>query len=403
MPQIIKLNPMIGLKSASCGTKTPADSLPIAASASLKGNQVTLNIGIVGAGNISARYMQGLQKYPHLKVSYIADIDHARAASLASEFSVPGSGGTDALLANESIDVVINLTPPNLHASTVIRALDAGKSVYVEKPLATTREDALLMLKAERENPGILGSAPDTFLGSAGQTARHAIDSGYIGAPIGASAFVRSSRAETWHPNPGFLFEPGGGPVMDMGPYYIAALVNCLGPIHRVSADARIGSPTRKVTAPGRVVDEIPVSVNTHTSAVFSFTSGAIGTVLMSFDVWDTTLPRIEIYGTEGTLSLNDPNTFDGDVRLKRHEHSDWRVLAPVTQLFGLVGTPEQHRRGLGVDDLAGALAGGPHRANSGFAFHVLDTMLAIDEAAAAGQSIVLQSRTDRPAPLFNS
>lgn len=364
---------------------------------------MTLNIGIVGAGNISARYMQGLQKYAELKVGYIADIDHARAASLAAEFTVPRSGSADALLADDSIDVVINLTPPNLHARTVIQALEAGKSVYVEKPLATTREDGLLMLKAERENPGILGSAPDTFLGSAGQTARHAIDSGYIGTPIGASAFVRSSRAETWHPSPGFLFEQGGGPVMDMGPYYIAALVNCLGPIRRVSADARIGSETRIVTAPDRTVDEIPVTVNTHASAVFSFVSGAIGTILMSFDVWDTTLPRIEIYGTEGTLSLNDPNTFDGDVRLKRREHSEWQVLEPVTPLFGAVGTPEQHRRGLGVNDLAGALAGGPHRANSGFAFHVLDAMLAIDEAAAAQQTIFLESWTERPAPLFNS
>ena len=144
---------------------------------------------------------------------------------------------------------------------------------------------------------------------------------------------------------------------MDMGPYYIAALVNCLGPIRRVSADARIGSPTRTVTAPERLVDEVPVTVNTHASAVFSFDSGAIGTILMSFDVWDTTLPRIEIYGTEGTLSLNDPNTFDGDVRLRRREHSEWQVLEPVTPLFGAVGTPEQHRRGLGVNDLAGALA----------------------------------------------
>jgi predicted dehydrogenase len=364
---------------------------------------MTINIGIVGAGNISARYMKGLQNFPGLSVKYIADIDHGRAAALAAEFSVPGSGGAEDLLADESIDVVINLTPPNLHASTVIQALEAGKSVYVEKPLATNREDALLMLKAERENPGILGSAPDTFLGSAGQTARHAIDAGLIGTPIGASAFVRSSRAETWHPNPGFLFEQGGGPVMDMGPYYIAALVNCLGPIRRVSAEARIGSPTRTVTAPDRVVDEVPVSVNTHASAVFSFESGAVGTILMSFDVWDTTLPRIEIYGTEGTLGLNDPNTFDGDVRLKRREHSEWQVLEPVTPLFGAVGTPEQHRRGLGVNDLAGALAGQPHRANSAFAFHVLDAMLAIDESAAAGQAIVLESRADRPAPVFQS
>ncbi|NUP75460.1 MAG: Gfo/Idh/MocA family oxidoreductase, partial [Sinomonas sp.] len=216
----------------------------------------------MGAGNISGRYVQGLRRrFPQLEVRRIADVDLGRAEALASRFAVPFHGAVDDLLADDGVDVVVNLTPPVLHAQTVIEALSAGKHVYVEKPLATSLDDGRQMMETARRHGVLLGSAPDTFLGSAGQTARHAIDSGIIGEPIAASAFVRSSRAEAWHPDPRFLFLPGGGPVMDMGPYYISALVNCLGPIARVSADSRIGARTRPMTAEGRVADFLEVTV----------------------------------------------------------------------------------------------------------------------------------------------
>ncbi|MGO4859791.1 Gfo/Idh/MocA family protein [Arthrobacter sp. 2MCAF14] len=355
------------------------------------------SIGIIGAGNISGRYIMGLKRrFPHLEVRRVADVDLGRAEALASKFELPAFGSVLDLLSDESIDIVVNLTPPLLHARTVIEALSAGKHVYVEKPLATSLEDGRQMIESARQNGVLLGSAPDTFLGSAGQTARHAIDAGMIGEPIAASAFVRSSRAEKWHPDPRFLFQPGGGPVMDMGPYYISALVNCLGPIKRISAAARIGAPTRPMTAEGRVADSLDVTVDTHASAIFSFASGAIGTVMMSFDVQDTALPLIEIYGTEGTLSLHDPNQFDGPVLIKRHEDDAWRELEPVTPAFG--APSEQNQRGLGVDDLASAIDGGIHRASAEFAFHVLEVMLGIDKAAHLGEVITLDSTVDRPA-----
>jgi predicted dehydrogenase len=265
--------------------------------------------------------------------------------------------------------------------------------------LATTVEDGRTVLDAAARTGRVLGAAPDTFLGSASQTARRAIDDGLIGTPIGASAFISHSKAETWHPDPRFLFQAGGGPVMDLGGYYVAVLVNCLGPIRTVTGATRIGAPVRTVTSPERAVDSIDVEVATHASAVLTFASGVIGTTLMSFDVWDTELPRIEIYGTEGTLSLPNPNHFDGDVRVKRHSDTDWTVLDPVVELFGAVGTREQVRRGLGVRDLADAIEGGPHRANAEFAFHILEALCAVEDASRQSAVVQLTSTCERPEP----
>jgi predicted dehydrogenase len=255
------------------------------------------------------------------------------------------------------------------------------------------------VLDAAARTSRVLGAAPDTFLGSASQTARRAIDDGLIGTPIGAAAFISHSRAETWHPDPRFLFQEGGGPVMDMGGYYFAILVNCLGPIRTVAGATRVGAPVRTVTSPERVVDSIDVEVATHASAVLTFASGVIGTTLMSFDIWDTELPRIEIYGTEGTLSLPNPNHFDGDVRVKRHSDTDWTVLDPVVELFGAVGTREQIRRGLGVRDLANAIEGRPHRANAQFAYHVLEALCAVEDASRRSAVVHLTSTCERPEP----
>ncbi|WP_262697475.1 MULTISPECIES: Gfo/Idh/MocA family protein [Streptomyces] len=361
----------------------------------------THRIGILGSGNIFGRYVTGLARYPELEIVRVADIDVARAKQAAADHSIPAWGDDRQLYADDSVDIVVNLTPPVHHARTIITALEAGKHVYVEKPLATTVTDGEAVLAAAARTGRVLGSAPDTFLGSAAQTARKAIDSGLIGTPIGASAFIGHSKAETWHPNPAFLFQPGGGPVMDMGPYYLAVLVNCLGPVATVSAAARIGVPERTVTAPERTVDTVEVTIPTHTGAVLTFASGVIATTQMSFDVWDSDLPYLEIYGSEGTLSLANPNHFDGDVRLRRHGDGDWTVLEPALELFGAVGTREQARRGLGVRDLANAVEGGPHRANAAFAFHVLEGLCALEGSAQQGRSVTLSSSCERPQPLF--
>ncbi|NGO06688.1 Gfo/Idh/MocA family oxidoreductase [Streptomyces sp. HC44] len=363
----------------------------------------THRIGILGSGNIFGRYVTGLARYPELEIVRVADVDVARAKQAAADHNISSWGDDSELYADESIDIVINLTPPVHHARTITTALEAGKHVYVEKPLGTTVAEGRAVLEAAARSGRVLGSAPDTFLGSASQTARKAVDAGLIGTPVGASAFISHSKAEAWHPDPRFLFQPGGGPVMDMGPYYFAILVNLLGPIRTVTAASRIGAPVRTVTAPGSTVGSIEVTVPTHASAVLTFASGVIGTTLMSFDIWDTELPRMEIYGTEGTLSLPNPNNFDGDVRLRRHGDTDWTVLEPAVGLFGAVDTREQHRRGLGVRDLADAIEGGPHRANASFAFHVLEALCAVEDASQQGRLVQLQSTCERPQPRYSA
>jgi predicted dehydrogenase len=227
------------------------------------------------------------------------------------------------------------------------------------------------------------------------------LDAGAIGDPIGAAAFVSSTRAEEWHPDPTFLFRPGGGPLLDMGPYYIAALVNCLGPVAEVSGATRIGATPRLVTHSDRLVDSIDVDVATHTSATLRFANGAIGTLLMSFDIWHEDLPHIEIYGTAGALRLADPNDFDGAVRLRRNTESHWEELEPVLPQGGEPGNDDQQMlRGIGVADLVRANAGGPHRASGEFAYHVLEVLASVEAASAQHTVVSPQSTCERPPAL---
>lgn len=356
-------------------------------------------IGILGCGNIFPRYVEGMQRFSELEIVHVADMDVERAREAAATYGIPAFGVPEGLYEDPAVEIVVNLTPPAFHASTIIAALQAGKHVYVEKPLALSKVDARAVLNYARDAGLTVASAPDTFLGSANQTARRALDDGMIGEPIGATAFVRHSRAETWHPNPGFLFGAGGGPVLDMGPYYVANLVNLLGPVQQVFASTRTGLRRRPVSAPDRAVDFVEVTVPTHASASLSFTSGAVATTVMSFDVWHTELPYMEIYGTEGTLSLPNPNTFDGDVRIKNLNDVEWRTLEPVTEPFGRVGTPDQYMRGLGVADLAGALSGSSLRVNGEFAFHTLEVLGAFQESEDSGAPVNILSTCSRPEP----
>jgi predicted dehydrogenase len=270
--------------------------------------------------------------------------------------------------------------------------------VFVEKPVSTTVADAQSLNRLATDHEVLLGAAADTFLGSAGQTARAAIDAGAIGEPIGAIAIVRHSKAERWHPDPSFLFEPGGGPALDWGPYHLAALMNLLGPIKEVSGHTRIGTPERIVTAPGRRVDRIKVTVPTHVSGTLIFDSGAICTVMLSFDVWESELPHIEVYGSEGTLSLPNPDLPDGDVRVRRNGEDVWRVLEPVVAPSApMHDTAAQHLRGLGVVDMVGAIGGRPHRASGILATHVLDALDALERSSQTGRHIRLATSCDRP------
>lgn len=363
-----------------------------------------VGVGIVGCGNISRRYVTGMRRFGRLRLVGCADLIPELAEKLADEAGITAYPTIEELLADPAVEVVVNITPPVAHASVTVAALDAGKHVYVEKPIAARLADVAAMFDAAERNDRLLGSAPDTFLGSAGQTARAAIDRGAIGDPIGAVAFVTHSKAELWHPNPTFLFQPGGGPGLDLGPYYITELVNLLGPVRSVAGFSRIGAPIRTVTAPDRQVDSIEVTTPTHAGAVLRMASGVIVTMMLSFDAWDSRLPFIEVYGDRGTLSLPDPNGFDGDVSVRAHSDESWTVLDPVLSPTGdAADMAVQMLRGFGVADLVDAIDGAPHRASGMLARHVLEVLEAIETSSRTSTVVEIVSTVERPEPRMES
>ncbi|MBO1334562.1 Gfo/Idh/MocA family protein [Streptomyces sp. VRA16 Mangrove soil] len=360
------------------------------------GESRKFTVGILGTGSIFKAYAAGLASVPQLQVVRVADLDQDRARAAAEQFGIPAWGTTEQLLADDSVDIVVNITPPAAHAPLTDAALRAGKHVYTEKPLAATTELARRNMATAEASGRVLGGAPDTFLGAAGQTARAALDAGLIGTPFAATSFVRSSRAQTWHPDPTFLFQAGGGPVLDFGPYHVAALVNLLGPVTDVLGASGQAQETIAVTSQDRRVDTVDVQVATHATSVLRFASGTLATTMYSFDVWDSDTPSIEVYGTEGTLQLPDPNHFDLPVRIRRRDESQWRELKPVCPpVAPPAGTPF---RGPGVLDLAEHLRGGPHRASAEFAYHVLDVLELMQAASFESGALRVTSTVDRPA-----
>ncbi len=352
-----------------------------------------VKIGIIGVGNILGAYVRGCRAFDILDLVACADIDMPKAQARAQEFDIPLACTVDELLARPDIQIVVNLTVPAVHAAVTLAAIAAGKSVQSEKPLAVTREDGQRILAAAREKGVLVGCAPDTFLGGGQQTCRKLIDDGAIGRPVAAVAFMTGHGPERWHPNPDFFYQVGGGPMFDMGPYYLTALVNLLGPARRVTGSAQ-KSFTERVAGPDRVNGRrIPVDIPTHIAGVMDFASGAVATLITSFDVWAANLPRIEIYGAEGSLSVPDPNTFGGAVRLRTADDSEWRDV-PHTHSTD-VG------RGIGVADMAYALTTGrPHRACGELAYHVLDLMHAFHDASSQDRHIYVSSSCERPTPL---
>jgi predicted dehydrogenase len=352
-------------------------------------------VGVVGCGKISGIYFKNMcGLFDNLEVVACADLDMARAEASAAEFSGVEAVSVDELIGDAAIDIVVNLTVPKAHYEVSMRAVEAGKSVYAEKPMTLTREEGRTLLEAAKAGSVLVGNAPDTFLGAGLQTCRQLMDEGAIGAPVGAVAFMLCRGHERWHPDPEFYYEVGGGPVFDMGPYYLTALVSLLGSVTRVTGVARKTFPERTITSEKKKGKIIPVDIPTHVAGVMDFESGPIGTMLMSFDVWAHALPRIEIYGTEGSMNVPDPNGFGGPIQVKRAGSAVWEDV-PVERAYG------ENTRGLGVADMACALQSGrAHRANGDLAYHVLDIMHAVHEASDRGQHIALESRCDRPAPL---
>jgi len=352
-------------------------------------------IGIIGCGKISGVYFQNLsQMFSNTEVIACSDLIQERARAAAEEFDIPKACSTPELLADPEVQLALNLTIPAVHAEVCLSALEAGKHVYLEKPLSVVREDGKKVLKTAQANGLLLGGAPDTFLGGGIQTCRKLIDDGWIGEPVAATAFMTTPGHERWHPDPEFYYKLGGGPMFDMGPYYLTALINLLGPVKRLTGATRITYPERTITSEPKYGKKITVDVPTHVAGVLEFSSGPIGTILTSFDVWGTNLPSIEIYGTAGSLAVPDPNTFGGPVRILRKGETEWQEVPLV---YGYT----ENNRGLGVADMALAIqTGRAPRANGELLYHVLDLMAGFHEAADTGRHYETTSSCERPEPL---
>jgi predicted dehydrogenase len=348
-------------------------------------------VALVGCGNISAQYLASLPQLSNLRLVSVTDAVEAAAERVAAEQGVPARSLED-VLADPEVDLVLNLTPPQLHAPLTIAALEAGKHVYLEKPFAVGADEATQMLAAAERSGRRIGSAPDTVLGIGIQTARRLIDDGQIGRPVAATAFMMSPGHEGWHPNPGFYYLRGGGPLLDMGVYYLTALVTLLGPIAEVSAMSSRMRTERKVPDAGPRAGEIlPVEVDTYVAATLRHDSGVISTLIVSFDTIASRLPRIEVYGTEASLDVPDPNQFANPVGISRAR------TEPFEYVSDLAGYPDAGR-GYGLSDLVRAISTGtPHRQSAELGFHVHEVMGRVEEASATGATVSVVSRCERP------
>jgi predicted dehydrogenase len=353
-----------------------------------------LRVGIVGAGKISGQYSATLARLPELAVTAVADLDEARARELAGRHDGARVLPLPELCTADEVDVVLNLTTPAGHAPIALAALAGGKHVYGEKPLAATTSDGRA-ITAAAEAAGLRAAcAPDTVLGTGVQTARAALDSGAIGVPHAATAFMTTPGHERWHPDPEFYYQPGGGPLFDMGPYYLTSLVHLLGPVRRVVAMASRPQAERTIGSGPRAGTTFPVGIDTHTTGILHHDGGALTTMIMSFDTWAAALPRIEVYGATGSLSVPDPNYFAGDVALFTRDAPEWKVLAPSAG-YADAG------RGVGLLELHDAVAEDrPHRTGADVALHVLDVMESMQTSAATGTAVTVTTTCTQPAPL---
>lgn len=352
-----------------------------------------LRIGVVGVGNISRQYFAELPKLPNLALTAVADLDLDRATAVAAEQGVKPLA-VDALLAHPEVDAVLNLTIPAAHTEIALRALDAGKHVYGEKPLALATAEARPVLERASAAGLRIGSAPDTVLGTGVQTARALLDAGRIGAPVAAAVTWTAPGHELWHPAPAFYYQPGGGPLFDMGPYYLTTLVTFFGPVLRVSGAVSRSSRERTVATGPSAGTRIPVDVDTHVTAVLEHASGVISTVTVSFEVWKTRAPLFEVYGTAGTLAVPDPNQFSETVSIATADDRTWRDV-PASAGYADAG------RGVGLADLARAIeTERPHRASGELAFHVLEIMEAVIAAGTEHRVVELTSSVTRPEPV---
>lgn len=348
-----------------------------------------VGVGIIGAGNISDQYLGTLTRLPDIRVLFVADLDEERAAAQAGRYGVAGSGSVEGLLAVPEIEIVVNLTIPAVHAEVGMRILAAGKNVWSEKPLALDRASGRELLD-EAERRGLrVACAPDTFLGAGLQTVRRAVDEGRIGVPLTALTLFQTGGPERWHPSPDFFYARGGGPLFDMGPYYLTTLVQVFGPVRSVYALGSTSHETRTVGSGPRAGETIEVEIPSHVSALLDFASGASAQSVFSFQSHLERVGFVEVAGSEGAVVSPDPNTFKGTVEIR----SGGATEAVETHFPWL--------RGVGVLEYARAIrAGVPERASGALAFHVLDIMVSIAESIDRGRPVAVESTVQRPAAL---
>ena len=350
-----------------------------------------VGVGLIGAGNISGEYLRNLTRFPDTRVVAIGDLAPELAEAKAAEFGTANAGDVSVVLGDPGVEIVVNLTVPTAHADVAMAAVRAGKHVWNEKPLTTDRATAAELLAAADRAGVRVGGAPDTFLGSGLQAARRLVDERAIGTPLSAIASMTSPGPDAWHPNPAFFFQPGAGPLFDIGPYYLTALVQLLGAVESVAAVGSIARSTRLVGSGPLAGQTFPVDTPSHVAALYRFVGGASAQATFSFDAPQFRY-ALEISGTDGTLILPDPNLFGGEICIRRPDGSGPESLETTTG---------RSTRGTGVLDMARAIrAGRPHRADGALAFHVLDTMVATLEAAERATTVAIASRVSPAPPL---
>jgi predicted dehydrogenase len=362
-------------------------------------------IGIIGCGNISGAYLTGAARSELVRVKSVADIRADAAEARTREYGVQAVS-VDALLADADIEIVLNLTVPAAHAPVSLQIIDAGKHVYLEKPLATRFAEAKPVMQAAIAKQLRVGCAPDTFLGAAHQACRYAIDKGMIGVPVAGAASVLSHGMEHWHSNPAFFYQHGGGPIHDLGPYYVTQLVNLLGPVSRVTGQVSTASTTRTITSEPLAGQTIAVEVPTTVNGVLSFANGANVSLCHSWDVWKHKRVPLEIYGSEGSMQVPDPNFFGGEPQITMRD-GDWRPLDIVGHPYGLpnrvtrTGAHVADYRIVGLLDMVVAIrTGRPHRVSGTLALHVLEVLEAFERASLEGRHIHIATPCDRPQKL---
>ena len=351
-----------------------------------------VGIGVIGCGNISKQYLKNLSAFPDVDVRIVADLDADRAKAQAAAYGVPAWGSPADALADPDVQLIVNLTIPVAHADVSAEAIAAGKHVWSEKPLTLDVASGRALLAAADAAGVRVGCAPDTVLGAGLQSARRLIDSGAIGTPLTALTLLQGPGPQTWHPDPEFLFAPGAGPLFDLGPYYLSVLATLFGPARRVAAIGRRPRESRVIGQGPRAGTEFGVAVPTYVAALAEYAAGQAASLLFS---WDSPLSRagfVEITGTEATLAVPDPNSFAGDLRVRKAGDDEWTVIPSEGAAAG---------RGSGIVDMVRAISGGrPHRASGEMALHVLEMMAAIERSALSSAFEDLTTRFDRPEPL---